>query len=83
MYNDIDIPYNQEIYSRLVNHGMHRAFPLDSSSQLFKGIDELLSKHIAHIFIRDPLAILPESLDQDDETSNGHFEVSNVHSSGH
>lgn len=49
-----------------------------SSSRLFKGIDELLSKHIAHIFIRDPLVIFSETIDQDDETSNDHFEVSTV-----
>ncbi|KAH0827873.1 glutamate-cysteine ligase-domain-containing protein [Lanmaoa asiatica] len=57
-YNDADVPYNQEIYTRLVDHG----------------IDELLSKHIAHIFIRDPLVIFSETIDQDDETSNDHFE---------
>ncbi|KAF8443156.1 glutamate-cysteine ligase-domain-containing protein [Boletus edulis BED1] len=57
-YNDIDVPYNQEIYTRLVNHG----------------IDELLSKHMAHIFIRDPLVVFSETVDGDDETSNDHFE---------
>jgi hypothetical protein len=46
-----------------------------TSSHLFKGIDELLSKHMAHIFIRDPLVIFSETIDQDDETSNDHFEV--------
>lgn len=45
-------------------------------SHLFEGIDELLSKHVAHIFIRDPVVIFSESIDQDDETSNDHFEVS-------
>lgn len=43
---------------------------------MFKGIDELLSKHMAHIFIRDPLVIFSETINQDDETSNDHFEVS-------
>ncbi|KAF8443157.1 glutamate-cysteine ligase-domain-containing protein [Boletus edulis BED1] len=58
-YNDIDAPYNQKFYNRLVNHG----------------IDDLLSRHIAHLFIRDPLAIYSETLCQDDdETSDGHFE---------
>ncbi|KAF9241591.1 glutamate-cysteine ligase-domain-containing protein [Melanogaster broomeanus] len=57
-YNDTDVPYNEEIYSRLVSHG----------------IDELLSKHVAHIFIRDPLVIFSETINQDDETSSDHFE---------
>ncbi|KAG6375363.1 glutamate-cysteine ligase-domain-containing protein [Boletus reticuloceps] len=57
-YNDTDVPYNKEMYTRLVDHG----------------IDELLSKHMAHIFIRDPLVIFSETINQDDETSNDHFE---------
>jgi glutamate--cysteine ligase catalytic subunit len=57
-YNDTDVPYDQEIHTRLVDHG----------------IDELLAKHIAHIFIRDPLVIFSETINQDDETSNDHFE---------
>jgi len=39
------------------------------------GIDELLSKHIAHLFIRDPIVIFSELLDQDDSKSSDHFEV--------
>ncbi|KAH9892776.1 glutamate-cysteine ligase catalytic subunit [Cubamyces lactineus] len=57
-YNDIDAPYDSAIFERLRKHG----------------VDELLSKHIAHLFIRDPLVIFSESIDQDDTTSNDHFE---------
>ncbi|KAF8556400.1 GCS-domain-containing protein [Imleria badia] len=57
-YNDTDVPYNREIYTRLVDHG----------------IDEVLSKHVAHIFTRDPLVIFSETINQEDETSNDHFE---------
>ena len=39
------------------------------------GIDERLSKHFAHLFIRDPLVIFSETVDQDDESSMDHFEV--------
>lgn len=46
-----------------------RLTPLDS------GIDEMLAKHMAHLFIRDPLVIFSETIDQDDTTSNDHFEV--------
>jgi hypothetical protein len=39
------------------------------------GIDELLSKHIAHLFIRDPIVIFSELVDQDDSKSMDHFEA--------
>jgi Glutamate-cysteine ligase len=39
------------------------------------GIDDLLSKHIAHLFIRDPIVIFSELIDQDDNESTDHFEV--------
>ena len=38
-------------------------------------MDELLSKHIAHLFIRDPIVIFSELVDQDDSKSTDHFEV--------
>jgi glutamate--cysteine ligase catalytic subunit len=57
-YNDTNAPYDQEIYTRLRN----------------EGLDDLLSKHISHLFIRDPLVIFNETIDQDDESSTDHFE---------
>jgi len=42
------------------------------------GIDELLSKHISHLFIRDPIVIFSELVDQDDSKSTDHFEVCQV-----
>jgi len=39
------------------------------------GVDDLLSKHISHLFIRDPLVIFSETIDQDDTASSDHFEV--------
>ena len=39
------------------------------------GVDDLLSKHVSHLFIRDPLVIFSETIDQDDTTSSDHFEV--------
>lgn len=39
------------------------------------GIDDLLSKHLAHLFIRDPIVIFSELVDQDDSESTDHFEV--------
>ncbi|KAI0759820.1 glutamate-cysteine ligase catalytic subunit [Trametes elegans] len=57
-YNDIEAPHDPAIFERLQKHG----------------VDDLLSRHIAHLFIRDPLVIFSESIDQDDTTSNDHFE---------
>ena len=42
---------------------------------LFKGLDAPLARHLAHLFIRDPLVIFSELIDQDDTTSTDHFEV--------
>ncbi|RXW21302.1 hypothetical protein EST38_g4569 [Candolleomyces aberdarensis] len=57
-YNDTYVPYDEAIYDRLLKNG----------------IDALLAKHIAHLFIRDPLVIFSETIDQDDSTSSDHFE---------
>jgi len=57
-YNDTNVPYDQDIYDRLREHGL----------------DSLLSKHIAHLFIRDPLVVFSELIDQDDSVSMDHFE---------
>jgi len=39
------------------------------------GIDELLARHVAHLFIRDPLVIFEESLnEQNDDDVSDHFE---------
>lgn len=40
------------------------------------GLDEPLAHHIAHLYIRDPLVIFTETLDQDNSLSTDHFEVS-------
>ncbi|KAH9942460.1 glutamate-cysteine ligase catalytic subunit [Epithele typhae] len=57
-YNDIDAPHDPAIFDRLREHG----------------VDELLSRHIAHLFIRDPLVIFSETIHQDDTVSTDHFE---------
>ena len=42
-------------------------------------IDELLAKHLAHLFIRDPISLFKEKLELNDEVDTDHFEV---HSTG-
>jgi glutamate--cysteine ligase catalytic subunit len=39
------------------------------------GFPDLLAKHFAHLFVRDPLIIFAELIDQDDTKSKNHFDV--------
>ena len=57
-YNDIDIQYDQEAFTELCN----------------AGIDEKLARHVAHLFIRDPLVIFSERITVDDTLTAEHFE---------
>jgi len=41
---------------------------------LSEGVDETLAKHIAHLFIRDPLVIYSDKIKIDDEKASDHFE---------
>lgn len=47
---------------------------LPSSHSL--GIDETMARHVAHLFIRDPISLFAEKLEQDVESESDHFEVS-------
>ncbi|KAF9898631.1 hypothetical protein BX616_003791 [Lobosporangium transversale] len=57
-YNDIPLVYDEDIYKKLSDNG----------------IDDLLARHISHLFIRDPLVIFHELLNVDDNESTDHFE---------
>ena len=39
------------------------------------GIDHLLAQHVAHLFIRDPVSLFSEKVNQNDEEDSDHFEV--------
>ena len=43
---------------------------------MFVGLDDLLAQHIAHLFIRDPISLFAEKVQQDAEKDTDHFEVS-------
>ena len=58
-FNDLDVQYDAESYAVL------RA----------NGIDAMLSKHIAHLFIRDALVTYDDYASNDDTQSSEHFEV--------
>ncbi|CAD6191449.1 unnamed protein product [Caenorhabditis auriculariae] len=58
-YNDIPLQYDENLYQTLI-----------------KGdIDEPMAKHIAHLFIRDPLQVYFERIEQDDAIDTEHFET--------
>ncbi|OQR93434.1 glutamate-cysteine ligase catalytic subunit [Achlya hypogyna] len=57
-YNNVEIPYDEESYETL------RA----------NGVDDILAKHIAHLFIRDPLVLFEQRLHLDNKTATDHFE---------
>uniref|UniRef100_A0A0K8RH23 Glutamate--cysteine ligase n=1 Tax=Ixodes ricinus TaxID=34613 RepID=A0A0K8RH23_IXORI len=57
-YNDIKLVYDQKIYDKLRS----------------EGIDSLLAQHVAHLFIRDPISLFSEKVDQNDELDTDHFE---------
>lgn len=57
-YNDVQAPINEEAYKRLIDGG----------------VDHMLARHMAHLFIRDPLVIYEDKVHQDNDTSTDHFE---------
>lgn len=59
MYNDLEVPYDKESYDVLVA----------------QGIDPMLAKHVAHLFIRDALVTYDDYASKDDTQCSEHFEV--------
>jgi len=57
-YNDLDLVYDKEICKQLEE----------------AGIDNTLARHIAHLFIRDPLVIYNDKIEIDDDKRADHFE---------
>jgi len=42
---------------------------------LCTGLDEHLAGHFSHLFIRDPISLFEEKVQQDPEKETDHFEV--------
>ncbi|CAG2103281.1 unnamed protein product, partial [Medioppia subpectinata] len=57
-YNDSPIVYNKEYYNEMIS----------------AGVPSPLAQHIAYLFIRDPVVISRDKLNQDLETESEHFE---------
>ena len=58
-YNDLNAPINEQVYQRLIDEGK---------------LDKYMANHFAHLFIRDPLVIFSERINQDNNLENDHFE---------
>uniref|UniRef100_A0A5S6Q6Z0 Glutamate--cysteine ligase n=1 Tax=Trichuris muris TaxID=70415 RepID=A0A5S6Q6Z0_TRIMR len=58
-FNDLPICYDERLYDMLTSGG----------------VDPLLSKHVAHLFTRDPLQVFKDRVDQDIDSSTEHFET--------
>eukprot|EP00916_Digyalum_oweni_P011392 GHVL01018964.1.p1 GENE.GHVL01018964.1~~GHVL01018964.1.p1 ORF type:complete len:767 (+),score=144.51 GHVL01018964.1:23-2323(+) len=56
--NDTNPPINNDAYVTLLK----------------EGVDPILSRHIAHLFIRDPMVIFKDAINIDDTKSVAHFE---------
>lgn len=56
--NDTDIAINDELKGELEN----------------AGFDSLLADHFGHLFIRDPIVVFAERLEQDNQNDSDHFE---------
>ncbi|XP_059154932.1 glutamate--cysteine ligase catalytic subunit-like [Physella acuta] len=57
-YNDIPLILDTDLCDELIQGG----------------VDDLLARHIAHLFIRDPVSVFAEKLDLDDDNDTDHFE---------
>ena len=57
-HNDINIAFNQEVHETLIK----------------SGIDEILAKHISHLWIRDPISQFKDRVVFDDSETSEHFE---------
>ncbi|RDD37591.1 Glutamate--cysteine ligase catalytic subunit, partial [Trichoplax sp. H2] len=57
-YNDIELVYDKEFCEQLEK----------------AGVDSILAHHVAHLFIREPVSVFKELLEQDDVKDSDHFE---------
>lgn len=59
--------YNNSESSKVINEKVYNKL-------IENGFDSVLANHFAHLYIRDPIVIFNERLDQDNKTENDHFE---------
>lgn len=74
-FNDTPFPFDEEIMKKLQANGKHFSEILLSCLCFIAGFDEQLARHFAYLFIRDPVSVFEELLQQDPEKETDHFEV--------
>jgi glutamate--cysteine ligase catalytic subunit len=80
IYNDIDVIQDPTAFRNLTEHGSSSYIRMSTFSCMIisrydLGIDHLLAQHVAHLFVRDTLALFEEKLHLDDTQDADHFEV--------
>jgi len=56
--NDVEVAVHQPAYEQLVR----------------EGLDSILSRHVAHLLVRDPLMVFENKMNLDDSSATDHFE---------
>ncbi|KAG8909970.1 hypothetical protein FRC00_009107 [Tulasnella sp. 408] len=70
-FNDEALPYDEQVHNRLVDAVRRPATEDDAKPP---GMDDILAKHFASLYVHDPVVVFEDRLHQDDATSNEHFE---------
>ena len=74
-YSSIDCFIGQSAQHREALNDVPVAVNAEAQRQLAAaGIDSSLARHVAHLFVRDPLVLYHERLCQDNSADNDHFE---------
>ncbi|KAG8930349.1 hypothetical protein FRC00_001197 [Tulasnella sp. 408] len=77
-YSDVKLVYDEPAYERLAEAGGCLRLAIGRHDILnalsFEGMDDILAKHFANLYIREPLVVYPDRMEQDDKQSNEHFE---------
>lgn len=75
-YDSIDCYISNEASLKAAYNDLDLVYDKDIAEQLQKaGIDTLMARHLAHLFIRDPLVVYDNKIEIDDATHSDHFEV--------
>ncbi|EGR31102.1 hypothetical protein IMG5_117750 [Ichthyophthirius multifiliis] len=64
IYNDLNFPLNQQIMD----------FTKQKAEEMQIQIDQRMLQHIGFLFIRDPLVVFEQKIEQDNSKSTSHFE---------
>ena len=74
-FNDKPFPYDEEIRETLLSQGECQWYYQLVFKYFCSGFDDQLARHFAYLFIRDPISLFEEKLQQDPNKELDHFEV--------